>query len=654
MQHDKKEQDDNKEDNNQDNMQDNKKDNEEKNLNRKNQELYILKQLTFKEYMKKTNKKPWYFGCCIFWSDCCCCCSCCLFCFVSYSLRCIWPYDYIENFYKNLKNNKKCNDIFISFLSILTLIYNILSLYLSICLHQEIKNLKIIPIEIEHILEYDYSFTINVSTIDDFKFLEDIQHVENDLCYTFSKMEIGVLIINIIIFISFIIFDFLIKCKFHDIIITTEKKIGKITQTIIIILFIFFVLFAIIFFFTFYLFANSIFYYVFFSVELDKYGFMIFKMVIYFFIIVNIYMMFYYFEFLLSLYLDLNFEGYINKKENNSNGGNNINDVANDMDNINDKIKEGYLFIGKRNIPITIKTNKNLYLEEPNKKKIYIFKLIKLNDIKEDYVYIKVKNNAYENMLASSDWIFPGKEKFYEKVYDIVKIIGFFIILYSIPFIFLVNNFNFYHELKGLLKLGYFNIPNIKYKKIFIIYGNYEKSFTIIRLIIYIIVLLIFIAILFKRIICGGYMIYKLLKKANVLLHLLNILNVFIFILHCFLWIFAFIYSAYELFNFQRYFTIFCLLYIIYAFIKINALRKDFVMILIDLDNLEKEEKKENEIKFQGFDSKIYFLKEIKIQGHPRYLYYNFKLKDENNDVTIYNREKDLNDDDLYSISFIK
>jgi len=642
-------------------QEDRKEDNKEKNMDRNNQELDILKQISFEEYMKKTNKKPSYFGCCIFCRDCCCCCcySCCCFCFVSYCLGCIWPYDNIVKFYKNAQNNKKCNDIFFSFLSILTLIYNILALYLSTILHRSLKDLKNIYIDYQRIL-------VNFITIHR-KYLEEIDHDQYILICTLSKIEIGFLIFNIIIFISFIIFDFLIKYKFHDIIIKKEKKIGKITKTIIFIIYIFYALFTIIFFLTVYLFAYSNYYYYTFLLEINYSGF--FKMVIYFFIIVNIYMILYYLQFLLSLYLDLNLEEYINEKGNNNNGGNNINDVTNDIDNINDKIKKGYLFIGKKNIPITIKTNKNLYLEEPNKKKIYKFKRIKLNNIKEDFVYIKVKNNAYENMLASSNWIFPGKEKFYSKVYDILKIIDFFIILFSVPLVFLANNNEAYNELRFLFKKEYFNA---KYKNIFIIYGDYEKSFTIIRLIIYIIVFVIIMAILFKRIFYGGKIIYKLLKNANILLHLLNILNVIIFILHCVLWIFALIckdieskleeyisYRYHVSLSFQKYYTIFCLLYMIYAFIKINSLRKDFVMILTDLDNLQKEKKKENEneneIKYRGLDSNIYILKEITIQGHPRYLYYNFNLENENNCVTIHNKEKELNDDDLdYSISYYK
>ena len=649
----------------------NKKDNKEKNLDRNNQELDILRQISFEEYMKKTKNEPWYFGCCIFCRDCCCVCCCicccyyCCFCFAFYSIWCNWSYDHIDKFYKNVQINKTCDDILISILSILSLIYNIYALFISILLHQVLKDLKNKPIEYEALYE-DLPITNDHS-----KYLKDIEHDQYVLMYTLSKMEIGFLITNIIIFISFIIFYFLLRCKFHDIIIKTEKKIGKITQAIILIICIFYVLFAIIFFFTVYLFAYSNYYfytYYWTDYETIQPLLMFYKMGFYFFIIVNIYMIFYYFEFLLSLYLDLNFEQYINEKENNSNGRNNINEITNDIDNINDKIKIGYLFIGKKNIPITIKTNKNIYLEEPNKKKIYKFKRIKLNNIKEDFVYIKVKNNAYGNMLASSDWIFPGKEKFYEKVYDIEKIFGFFIILFSIPLVFLANNNEAYNNLRFLFKMEYLNV---KYKNIFIIYGDYEKSFTIIRFIIYIIVFLIFIAILFKRIFYGGYMIYKLLKKANILLHLLNILNVIIFILHCILWIFSFIckdiesklekyiFARYHVaISFQKYYTIFCLLYMIYAFIKINALRKYIVMILTDLDNLgkeEKEEKKESEIKFQGLDSNIYFLKEIKIQGHPRYLYYNFKLVDENNVAIVYNKEKELNDDDLdYSISYYK
>ena len=239
-----------------DNKKDNKKDIKENNLDTNNQELDILYQLSFEEYMQKTNEKPRCFGCCSCCKDCCCCCccccSCCRFCCIGYNLWCEWPYDHIEKFYKNVQKYKKCNDNSISFFSILTLFFNIIALCLSFHLNPVLKDLKN-----KNSRRLGDDDDIDPSRINDFDFDEANIHPKYDLWYTLSKMEIGILIINTIIFILFIIFDFLMKYKYYDIIIEREKKIGKITNTIILIICIFYVLFALIFFFTVYLFAYS-------------------------------------------------------------------------------------------------------------------------------------------------------------------------------------------------------------------------------------------------------------------------------------------------------------------------------------------------------------------------------------------------------------
>lgn len=81
---------------------------------------------------------------------------------------------------------------------------------------------------------------------------------------------------------------------------------------------------------------------------------------------------------------------------------------------------------------------------------------------------------------------------------------------------------------------------------------------------------------------------------------------------------------------------------------NINQLRKDLLQIANDLDNLhtiKKNEEKEIELKYIGLDSKYYTLNEIQIEDHPRYLYYNLKLNEQNEEgLTVYNRNAIIED----------
>ena len=119
---------------------------------------------------------------------------------------------------------------------------------------------------------------------------------------------------------------------------------------------------------------------------------------------------------IICFYMDLNYEE--NEERANST---NINS------NENDKKRIGYLFINEKNIEVTIKVNKFLYLEKNshelniNDNKIYEFIQIKSNEIKPDsYVYIKIKNDAFRNMLAIKARRYPNPEHIYKKIFNLL------------------------------------------------------------------------------------------------------------------------------------------------------------------------------------------------------------------------------------------
>ena len=158
--------------------------------------------------------------------------------------------------------------------------------------------------------------------------------------------------------------------------------------------------------------------------------------------------------------------------------------------------------------------------------------------------------------------------------------------------------------------------------------------------------------LMLKRIIYGGYMIYKLLNYSNIICQYLNIYNLIIIILNILLIILSIksnnvqyefftknnIEDKYtKVFYIQHYYSYFCLIDIIYIMYKINVFRKNLVKLKSDLDNIfiTQNEEIENEFQFAGLDCKKYVLREFIVKGHPRYLYY--KLT---------NNPDDINNDD--------
>ena len=193
--------------------------------------------------------------------------------------------------------------------------------------------------------------------------------------------------------------------------------------------------------------------------------------------------------------------------------------------NENDIIKKGYLFINNSNIGVEIYASKNIYLEENNQsrndndQKVFKFKKISSNEVSPDFeVYIKVKNNAYQNMLAITDWRNKKPEQIYEKLYKLYINIGLLIILLTPSVFFHAKDEELYNELRKV-------INNNIYKA----YGDFELAFTYIRFIIYIIIMLMLLLLMLKRIFYGGYMIYKLLNYSNIICHSLNIYNLIIY-----------------------------------------------------------------------------------------------------------------------------
>ena len=601
-----------------------------------NEVIAPFKEIKYEAFLAIKNKNK----------KCCCCC---------YIYKLYQKLDDYENQNIDAENafnmlTKCCyKNIFI--FNILYLIpdflFSIPTLWLCFYLKPEFKKLKDKKKDFRF-LEYYSSDEYNDYWFDtegiDFEFA-NIQP-KFSLWYNLSILEIIFLFFKIIFEISFLIFLFLLKCKYNEIITETEKKNGRITKKVILVNFIFFVLNLIMIFLSMYFFIFNVF--VLFSKTFEDNTIFIVKTFAIAFKGILSFMQYYALKNNICFYMDLNYE----ERQRNKGPRDNINE--------NDKIKKGYLFINNSNFEVDVKANKNLYLEENNQSKngheniVYEFKQIKSNNILDEFIYIRIKNDAYQNMLSITDWRYgrdAKPEQIYKKLDKLLLNIGLLIILLTPPLFFHAKDEEFYNVFRKIIK-----------NNIYKIYGDFELAFSLIRYIIYIIIFVALLSLMFKRIFYGGYMIYKLLKYSNIICHFVNIYNLMIIIFNIILIIFSVKCNSIQsdfikknnktgnytnVFYFQHYYSYYCLVSIIVIIYKINGFRKVLIKLKNDLDHLYETQNEETEIEFQfaGLDCNNYILKEFMVSGHPRYLYYNlFSFNNDNNTgININNINNDIN-----------
>ena len=181
---------------------------EQRGLKHKNEDQLLIHytEITFKEFQTKKIKP----------------CHCSFCCCLKTMYKIMEQND--ENIDQVIELNEKCKcwkyikgkiNFIITF-TIISLIFNIMAFILSIIL---------IP---------QYKYVKNLF----FRQLEDIQDVLEDsniqpkqkFLSNISNYQIGISITNIILTILLIVFEFMQKCKYYEIMIYQEKKQGKITR----------------------------------------------------------------------------------------------------------------------------------------------------------------------------------------------------------------------------------------------------------------------------------------------------------------------------------------------------------------------------------------------------------------------------------------
>ena len=406
---------------------------------------------------------------------------------------------------------------------------------------------------------------------------------------------------------------------------------------------------------------------------------------------------------LIYIYLDLNFEN--NKKfainnmqytNNNIQFNANTINIINSTNNLNrgyattinplnsnssndndDKIKKTSIIIEGKNIDIQIKANKNLYLQELNSKTIHTFKQILLENITNDFIYIKLKNESIKNMLSITDWEYPKLDQLYTYlnnsfVYTFVALFFFITSLF-----FHANDVVLYFKIKEDLSTGTYS--NIRYINIYKSYGNFENGVTQSRFYLYLITSIILYIFMVERATYRKWSKGSYILISYILSILFWVLNLVYIILSIILIVFSILsviaegdYSEQYNDNYQKkpnddFLVTSFILQAIIGFIFIIDFYKLFAVSLAlynyvsmiknnssDLNEnktLNENEIGQNEIHYLGLDSIQHTLYEYQIEGHPRYLYYSLRNENnnENNNIIFKNNEKVENVDIINS-----
>ncbi len=318
-----------------------------------------------------------------------------------------------------------------------------------------------------------------------------------------------------------------------------------------------------------------------------------------------------------------------------------------------DKIKTTSLLICGQNINIQVKANKVLQLKDIKNNELIEFKQIKLENITNYFIYIKMKNKGIKNMLCFTDFHYISKDP----ISDYLGIISNF--LYGSLFIstlaiwFNVKDEDLYQDIKLYFKTE--KPKKVKFQGIFKIYGGFENFITMSRFIISIITIVITLLFLFRRILFSGFS----RKSLFVLSYALSIISLIIQLIYELLSFLLVVFSLFGILTLNDYFKgtakteqINMLYWKFYIQLVLSSTYSGEISKNIsnlgkfcellsdykdDLEKLNSNQIEENDVQTQfqytGLDSIRHNLNEFQVPGQPRYLYYTLN----NSDIAVKN-----------------
>ena len=323
------------------------------------------------------------------------------------------------------------------------------------------------------------------------------------------------------------------------------------------------------------------------------------------------------------------------------------NENLTNLEYVNSVFKKTHMYIKNKKIDILVMANYNLFLEDKETKKYYKFKKGEIVGLNQHIdIYILQENKAIANIFSIIDWKYPAFSEAFTLLSKILKIL---IIIFgaSLPLFKMHLNdeskYLAYTELKRLIKnkkLSFFN-------SFFNAYGNVESAVTTLRFVFNIIATVIILLIMLKIIFLGG-------SKRSISLLILWVISIIFVLQNLFinliLTLILVIFPVFSLISFYHDYV-----RDNYYFSNSNALQlKIFFQMIINfiifissfplfyyniiltrlLNKIRFELYKLNNyplasngtpiIAFQytGLNKTQYLIKELKIDGCPRYLFY--------------------------------
>ena len=322
-----------------------------------------------------------------------------------------------------------------------------------------------------------------------------------------------------------------------------------------------------------------------------------------------------------------------------------------DENNSNEKVKTTTLRINSKEEKAEVKANQVLYLQRVGQAdKIYKFKEMKLANYPDNNIYVQLNNKAITDQLSFTSWEYPDLDELFKNLGDIVSHI-YTILFFSIALfkMHLNNEYNYLQLSASLeaLSISYGSSSSEimpKFHGVFTSYGGFEVGTTNSRFALYIIALFIILLSMLKRMFFGGYSRPILVLIVFILSVVFILENIIYGILSLLMIVFSILSVVCyydmnkgseavldEMIQAKLYIQMILNVIIFSLCMKIlslnakltsalNQLRKE-VNHLYDGTPSEEQENIKG-FQYKGLDGQEHVLNELKIEGHPRYVYY--------------------------------
>ena len=315
-------------------------------------------------------------------------------------------------------------------------------------------------------------------------------------------------------------------------------------------------------------------------------------------------------------------------------------DNDNCVENNLDKIKSKSISMGNQSVNVQIKLNKALYLKDQFGQNCE-FRQILLENVRNDFIYIKTENKAVDNMLSISCWKYPNMDPVINYLKPIAKLIYGAIFIIYLPLLFHIKDQPAYVQLKEVFKITKFE--KVKFIPIFKIVGAFENGVTVSRFVIFLIILIILELFRLKRYLLGGFSTNTFLT----LFYALSIIALILIIIYLILSLLIVVFSILSILTLNDYkkaifntkdmsmlLVIFILQIILNvsvfgeivkpALSRLTSIIKYLGLCKNELEKLYNPEMQGNtDYQFVGLDMLPHKLNEVIIgEGYPRFLFY--------------------------------